>query len=630
MHAKATKLMAALLGLFILYTSAFGSFEGLIQRASFVALIVVLGLLMFPLGAGKSWRPLGIVIDLVAGGISVAACVYTIVNYDEIMGSLPTATYLDIALTTGIVLTILEISRRAIGGIFPAIALAGLAYALLGQYLPGSLSHRGFDIYFVTETLLLGDLGIWGLLVGVASTTIGAFILFGSVLLFTGGGQTFMDLAIRLSGRSPGGAAKIATVASGLFGMISGSAVANVATTGNFTIPLMKRLGYPPALAGGIEAVASTGGQIAPPVMGAAAFVMAEIIGRSYFDIAMAAVLPAFLFYLGAFATIHFIAINRGLRIVPEVEMPSWSVALNPRRLGPIVIAFAALLSGILTGKSVQTSAFFGVMGLFGSFLLLNVRSVRDLRSCVKLIVDSLEDAGKTLVMIGVLLAGAQILVSMVNLTGLGVALSTLIVTLADNSLWLIALITAVVCMILGMGIPTTAAYVLVAAVLAPALVKVGISPIVAHMFVFYYATISVITPPVCVAVFVAAGIAQTGWLGVAREACKLGAVTYVIPFMFLAYPGMLAEGTWLDFAEACLSGIVFTMAFAAFFGGARFFDARILNAIVLLAIAVLSALPTWYGLGVATCGFVVLLVWRRHRLRPPAEVSAPVEASAT
>lgn len=627
MHARATKIMAALLGLFILYTSAFGSFEGLIQRAVFVGLIVVLGLLMFPLGAGKSWRPAGVVVDVVAGAISLAACAYTVVNYDEIMGSLPTATYLDIALTAGIVLTILEISRRAIGGIFPAIALAGLAYALLGQYLPGSLGHRGFDIYFVTETLLLGDLGLWGLLVGVASTTIGAFILFGSVLLFTGGGQTFMDLAIRLSGRSPGGAAKIATVASGLFGMISGSAVANVATTGNFTIPLMKRLGYPPALAGGIEAVASTGGQIAPPVMGAAAFVMAEIIGRSYFDIAMAAVLPAFLFYLGAFATIHFIALNRGLRVVPAAEMPSWTVALNPGRVGPILVAFAALLFGILTGRSVQTAAFFGVVGLFGSFLLLNVRSVHDLRSSLRLIVDSLEDAGKTLVMIGVLLAGAQILVSMVNLTGLGVSLSSMIVALADNSVWLIALITAIVCMILGMGIPTTAAYVLVAAVLAPALVKVGVPPIVAHMFVFYYATISVITPPVCVAVFVAAGIAQTNWLGVAREACKLGAVTYVIPFMFLAYPGMLAAGSWLDFAEACISGVVFTMAFAAFFGGARFFDARILNAAVLLSIALLSALPTWYGLGVATCGFVLLMIWRRHRIRPPAEVSSPAEA---
>lgn len=617
MHAFATKAMAVLLGLFILYTSAFGAFEGLIQRAIFVGLIVGLGLLMFPLGAGTRWRPLSIAVDLAAAGLSVAACAYTVVNYDEIMESLPTATGLDIALTAGLVLSVLEISRRAIGGIFPAIALAGLAYALLGQYLPGALGHRGFDIYFVTETLLLGDLGIWGLLVGVASTTIGAFILFGSVLLFTGGGQTFMDLAIRLSGRSPGGAAKIATVASGLFGTISGSAVANVATTGNFTIPLMKRLGYGPALAGGIEAVASTGGQIAPPVMGAAAFVMAEIIGRSYFDIAKAAVLPAFLYYLGAFATIHFIALNRGLRTVPESEMPPWRTVLAPGRVGPIVIAFAALLFGILTGRSVQTAAFFGVTGLFASFLVLNVRSVPDLRRSLKVIVDSLEDAGKALVMIGVLLAGAQILVSMVNLTGLGVALSSLIVSMAGSSVWLIALVTGLVCLVLGMGIPTTAAYVLVAAVLAPALVKVGVDPIIAHMFVFYYATISVITPPVCVAVFVAAGIAQTGWLSVAREACKLGAVTYVIPFMFIAYPGMLANGGWLEIGEAVVSGLVFTMAFAAFFGGARFFDSRLLNGGILLLIAVLSVFPTWTGLGLATGGFVLLWLTRWHRIRP-------------
>jgi TRAP transporter 4TM/12TM fusion protein len=454
------------------------------------------------------------------------------------------------------------------------------------------------------------------LLVGVASTTIGAFILFGSVLLFTGGGQTFMDLAVRLSGRSPGGAAKIATVASGLFGMISGSAVANVATTGNFTIPLMKRLGYSPALAGGIEAVASTGGQIAPPVMGAAAFVMAEIIGRSYFDIAKAAILPAFLYYLGAFATIHFIALNRGLRIVPESEMPAWRSVLALHRIGPILIAFAALLFGILTGRSVQTAAFYGVVGLFASYLVLNVRSPKDLYAALKIIVNSLEDAGKALVMIGVLLAGAQILVSMVNMTGLGVTLSTMIVALANNSIWLIAVVTALVCMVLGMGIPTTAAYVLVAAVLAPALTKVGVSPIVAHMFVFYYATISVITPPVCVAVFVAAGIAQTNWLAVAREACKLGAVTYVIPFMFIAYPGMLAHGGWLDIGEAVVSGVVFTLAFAAFFGGARFFDSWWLNAAVLLLIAALSALPTWFGLGISTAGFAALWLTRRHRIR--------------
>lgn len=622
MHATATKGAAVLLGLFIFYTSAFGAFEGLIQRAIFIGLIVVLGVLMFPLGAGRSWRPAGAVVDIALAVVVLAACGYTIVNYDEIMGSLPTATTLDIALTAGLVLAILEISRRAIGLVFPTIAACGIAYALLGQHLPGALGHRGFDIYFVTETLLLGDLGVWGLLVGVASTTIGAFILFGSVLLFTGGGQTFMDLSIRLSGRSPGGAAKIATVASGLFGTISGSAVANVATTGNFTIPLMKRLGYPPALAGGIEAVASTGGQIAPPVMGAAAFVMAEIIGRSYFDIAKAAFLPAFLYYLGVFATIHFIAVNRGLRVVPEAEMPPWRSVLALPRTGPIVAAFGALLFGILTGRSVQTAAFFGIMGLFGAFLLLNVRSLRDLKSSLRLIVDSLQDAGKALVMIGVLLAGAQILVSMVNLTGLGVALSSLIVSMAGNSVWLIALVTALVCMVLGMGIPTTAAYVLVAAVLAPALVKVGVEPIIAHMFVFYYATISVITPPVCVAVFVAAGIAQTNWLHVAREACKLGAVTYVIPFMFIAYPGMLAGGGWLEIGEAALSGIVFTLAFAAFFGGARFFPWRLMNGAVLLTIAVLSAFPTWYGLGMATISFLLLWIWRRHRIRSVAAVN--------
>ncbi len=626
-RAWTTKAVAALLGAFILYTSAFGAFEGLIQRAIFLALVVCLGLLMYPLGARGRWRPAGIAVDAGLAVVSVAACGYVIVHYDEIMTSLPTATALDIALTVGIVVTVLEVSRRAIGIIFPTIALAGIAYALFGHYLSGPLGHRGFDIHFVTETLLLGDLGIWGLLVGVASTTIGAFIVFGSVLLFTGGGQTFMDLAVRVSGRSPGGAAKIATVASGLFGTISGSAVANVATTGNFTIPLMKRLGYPPALAGGIEAVASTGGQIAPPVMGAAAFVMAEIIGRSYFDIAKAAVLPAFLFYLGCFATIHFIALNRGLRVVPEDEMPAWSSVLAPRRTLPIVAAFSALLYGVLTGRSVQTAAFFGVVGLFVPYLLLNVRSPGELRTALRVIVDSLEDAGKALVMIGVLLAGAQILVSMVNLTGLGVSLSSMIVALAANSLWVIALVTGVVCMVLGMGMPTTAAYVLVAAVLAPALTKVGLEPIVAHMFVFYYATISVITPPVCVAVFVAAGIAQTNWLGVAREAVKLGAVTYVIPFMFLVYPGMLATGGVVDFVEAIVSGTVFTLAFAMFFGGARFFDSRAVNAAALLAIAVLSALPTWYGLGVATLGMLALWATRRHRLRPPATAIAPTGA---
>ena len=617
------KAVAVALGGFILATAAAGSFEGLIQRAVFVGFVVVLGLLMFPLAAGTRWRRAAIAVDAGLGAVTLAGCAYVIVEYETIMGSLPMATTLDIVLAAGLVLAILEVSRRAIGGIFPVIVLAGIAYALFGHHLPGRLGHRGFDVRFVTETLLLGDLGIWGLLVGVAATTIAAFILFGSTLLFTGGGQTFMDLAVRVSGRSPGGAAKVATVASGLFGMISGSAVANVATTGNFTIPLMKRLGYPAPLAGGIEAVASTGGQIAPPIMGAAAFVMAEIIGRSYFDIAMAAVLPAFLYYLGAFATVHLIARQRGLRVVPADEMPPWSAILTARRIGPIIGAFAGLFYGILSGRSVQTSAFFGVVALLVPYLVFNVRSADDARRALGTLLAALEDAGKALVMIGVLLAGAQILVAMVNLTGLGVALSSLIVGMAQDSVLLIALVTALVCLVLGMGIPTTAAYVLVAAVLAPALTKVGVPPLVAHMFVFYYATISTITPPVCIAVFVAAGIAQTNWIAVAREACKLGAVTYVVPFLFIVYPGMLAQGGTVAILEACVSGTVFTLAFANLFAGVRYFDQRAVTVAVLLGIAVLAVLPTWYGLGVATVGLALLYATRRHRIGQPVAQAA-------
>ncbi|MGQ9368646.1 TRAP transporter permease [Azospirillum sp. ST 5-10] len=620
MRGTLTKAVAILLGGFILYTAAFGTFEGLIQRAVFIAFVVVLGVLMFPLGHGRPWRAAGGAVDAVLAGATLAGCAYVIVQYETIMGSLPTATPLDVALTAGLVLAILEVSRRAIGWVFPSLVLLGIAYALLGQHLPGRLGHRGFDVQFVTETLLLGDLGIWGLLVGVAATTIGAFVLFGSVLLFTGGGQTFMDLAVRVSGRSPGGAAKVATVASGLFGMISGSAVANVATTGNFTIPLMKRLGYPAPLAGGIEAVASTGGQIAPPIMGAAAFVMAEIIGRSYFDIALAAALPAFLYYLGAFATIHLIARRRGLKVVPDDEMPAWRTILTARRIVPIAAAFGGLFYGILTGRSVQTAAFFGIAAMLLPFLALNIRSAGDARRTLGTLVGALDDAGKALVMIGVLLAGAQILVAMVNLTGLGVALSSLIVGIADNSVFAIALVTAAVCLVLGMGIPTTAAYVLVAAVLAPALTKVGVPPLIAHMFVFYYATISTITPPVCIAVFVAAGIAQADWMAVAREAVKLGAVTYVIPFMFIVYPGMLAEGSLLHVLEACVSGTVFTLAFANLFAGVRYVEPRPLNVLVLLAIAVLAALPTWYGLGLSTAGLILLYSTRRHRIAAAPE----------
>jgi len=621
LRARGIILLSILLSLFILYTCSTGPFESIIQRAIFLAILICLGVLYYPLWAHTRMRPAGIVIDLCMVLLSIVACSYVIINYDTIMTTLPTATSFDIFMTAALSVVILEIARRSIGYIFPTIVVLILAYALFGEFVPGRLGHRGFDIYFVTETLFLGDLGIWGMLMGVAATIIAAFTLFGSILLNTGGGQTFIDLAIRLGGRAPGGGAKIATIASGLFGMVSGSAVANVATTGNFTIPLMKRLNYPPAMAAGTEAVASTGGQLAPPIMGAAAFIMAEIIGVEYITIVFAAALPAFLFYLGVFMTIDVMAKEKKLGSLPDAEVPPWKEILYWRRLTPVVIALGALFFGIFRGNAIQTAAFYGMAAALISFPITRIRSWSDLKPAIRQLNKAFQDASKSLLIIGILLAGAQIMVSMINLTGLGITLSSLIVSLGGDKVFLIAIIVAVVCMVMGMGIPTTAAYVLVAAVLAPALIKVNIAPIVAHLFVFYYATLSVITPPVCIAVFVAAGIAETEWTKVAKYALSFGAVTYVIPFLFIIYPGMLAQTGGEEFLRAAFSGCIFVLSFSNLFGGFIITRNRFFDILVWLLVAVLAILPGLWTSCVALTITIGLYAIRRQRKAPKLAV---------
>lgn len=610
MRSKFLMLVALVLGVFIFYTSATGPFESLVHRSVFLALVIGLGLLTYPLGAGKRWRPVGIVIDLALAAGAISACLYVTFNADAILTTLPWATTRDMLLAGILVVTLLEVARRAIGWIFPVLVTLGIAYALFGNRLSGPLSHRGFDTAFVTETLFLGDLGVWGMLLGVAATTIAAFVLFGSLLLHTGGGQTFIDLSMRIGGRSQGGAAKIATVASSLFGMVSGSAVANVATTGNFTIPMMKRLKYPPAFAGGVEAVASTGGQIAPPILGAAAFIMAEILGVSYVTIALAALLPAALFYIAVFFTVHLVAIRKSLPLVPDEELPNWSDVLQFKRLLPIIAALGGLFGGVLQGYSIQYSAFLGLALMLTSYVAFGIKDRTPPREMLRLVLAGLEDAGKGMVIIGVLLAGAQILVAMLNLTGIGVTLSTLVVSVAGEQLFLVALIVAVICLILGMGIPTTAAYVLVAAVLAPALTRIGVEPLVAHLFVFYFATISVITPPVCIAVFVAAGIAKADWLHVAGHAVRLGATTYIIPFMILAYPALVGLGDGWDITVAAVRALAFVLAFAGVLGGARLFGVRWLDVSLLSVVGVMAIWPAALPGLVGVIGLFALYAW--------------------
>ncbi|MCE8023303.1 MULTISPECIES: TRAP transporter permease [Halomonadaceae] len=624
MRENLTKLLALLLGGLILYTSATGPFESMVQRGIFLALVILLGLTLYPLGAGKRWRPLGLACDLgLAAGV-VLACGYVVMNYERILVELPWATPRDMLFTAVLVVAVLELSRRAIGVIFPLLVLAGLAYAWLGAAIPGPLGHRGFDLYYITETLYLGDLGVWGMLVGVAATTIAAFVLFGCLLLHTGGGQTFMDLALRISGRSPGGAAKVATVASGLFGMVSGSAVANVATTGNFTIPMMKRLKYPAPFASGVEAVASTGGQIAPPILGAAAFIMAEILGESYLRIALAALLPAILFYLGVFLTIHLVARRRNLQVVPDEELPTWPEVLRPERIIPILAALGGLFYGVLSGRSIQMSAFYGILMTILTFVPFALLARTPLREIAGKLLSGLIDAGKGMVIIGVLLAGAQMLVAMIGMTGIGVTLASLIVNVGGQSLFLVAFIVGGVCLILGMGIPTTAAYVLVASVLAPALTSIGVEPLIAHLFVFYFATLSVITPPVCVAVFVAAGIAGTNWLPAAVEAVRLAAAIYVIPFLLLIYPALAGFGSAIDILLASSQGVVFVLAFATLMSRVAVTGSRLLDVAGLGLVVGLALIPGWLTTTGALLLLVALYARRRQRL-----AAAPVAAKA-
>lgn len=605
---KLTLVLAGALGLFVLYTSFFGAFESLIQRAVFVSVIGVLGFVMFPLGSGKPWRRWGLALDIVLATVLLISSVYIVLNFERIMTELPWAQPHEVALAAAAVGVVLELSRRVTGSLlFPAIVLLSLGYALLGHLIPGDFGHRGFDVAYLTEVVYLSDRGLWGLLVNVASTTLAAFVLFGAMLLHTGAGQTFFDLSARAGGRATGGAAKIATIASGLFGSINGSTVANVATTGNFTIPLMKRLGYPRSFSGAVEAVASTGGQLAPPIMGTAAFVMAELVNINYWEIAVAAILPAFLFYLSVLTTVHYVAKRKNLGQVDTEELPDWRTALNWRRMAPIIAAVVGLGIGIAQGRSIALTACYGMIGMMGTSVTLQVFGGEGWRGAAATLWRSLVDGGRGVVTVGVLLVAAQVFVGVLNLTGFGVAATSMILQGAGGQTFAVAAIMAVVCLIAGMGLPTSAAYVLVAAVFAPALIQQGLDPLVVHFFVLYYATLSVITPPVCVGVFVAAAIAQSPWARVAGQAVRLAATVYVLPMLFLIYPGMLAQGGLQEIAMAAVTGVIFCLSVASLLAGRAVLGQASYSAVIWLLPAGLALLPDWSATLAALAAYALL-----------------------
>ncbi len=509
---------------------------------------------MLPARKGKPTGERPSVINIALAAASAVLCIYIVINYDRLMESLGVeAKPYEVVMGGVFILIVLEAARRATGWFLPVIAAASTGYALLGGYIPGYWGHPGFSVQYVVEYLYLCAEGIWGILTGISATLVAAYVIFGSILLTTGGAASFMQIALLVGGRSYGGAAKVATVASGLFGMLSGSAIANVATTGNFTIPMMKRLGYTDHFAGGVEATASSGGQITPPIMGAGAFIMSELIGQPYLKIAFSAVLPALLFYTCVWVSIDLEARKADLKRVPPEEIPKARDVFNWRTSGPVSLTIIVLLTSLFMGHTPTKAAFLAIVVNVFLFMIVNTPTKAAFIERCRVLWAGVEQAGRGMVTVVSLLVCAQITIAMISLSGVGIKLSEMIIGASSGNLFLALVLAASVSLILGMGIPTTAAYVLAASVVGPALQMMDVAPLCAHMFIFYCALLSGLTPPVCTAVFAAATIADTRWGKVAAVAIRLAVMKYIIPFFFIYRPSILLMGRWFNVLETAV-----------------------------------------------------------------------------
>lgn len=442
-------------------------------------------------------------------------------------------------LAFGLIAVALEMARRAVQPVLPGVAVLCLLYAFYGEHLPGLLGHPGLPLDYFLGSMVLAEGGLWGQLTGISIDLIVPFMILGAVVSAGEAGRGFMSLATQLAGGYRAGAAKVSVLASALYGTISGSASANVASVGAITIPGMIRMGYPRPLAAAVEAVASSGGQIMPPVMGSAAFIMAELIRQPYADIAIASALPAILFFFAAWVGVHYFAHRFNLKGLPVSELPGWGVAAAsaPFFAVPLVVLITMLMvlayspaysAMVATAVTVAMLVWDGERKRFSAPLFLN-------RMLVAVV-----DAARQIALIAAIIICAGLIVGVFHATGLGVKITGLILDLSGGRLWLALLLTAIACTILGMELPTTAAYLICVAVAGPALVKLGLPELHAHMFVFWYALLCTITPPVCGTVFVAASIAGTPWLPVAGMAMRIGLGLFLIPLGFIANPALL------------------------------------------------------------------------------------------
>jgi len=471
----------------------------------------------------------------------IAACFWIIANHNLLLDQYGyLANDFQMVIAVILLVTVLEMARRSIGWPLPLLAFAALLYGLFGNYIPGEFGHPGTPLASFLGTMTIAEGGIWGTLTGVSVSIVAIFVIFGAMLNAGEAGAGFMNVAASAAGRLRGGAAKVSVLSSALFGSISGSASANVASTGIVTLPTMVSLGYPKRIAAAVEAVASSGGQIMPPLMGAGAFVMVELTGIPYGDIIVAAALPALLYFFAVWIGVDIYALRFGLRPLNNDARPAVRTVLITASF--FLIPFSVLLIVMYIGFTPQYAAAVAILAAT-LLLFINGSMAISLGSGMTRICDAAIMAGGQIAMIASIILCASIIIGVLGITGLGIKVTSLILSFSGGMIWPALLLTALACLFLGMEVPTTAAYVICVSVAGPALIDLGMAPLTVHLFVFWYALLSTITPPVCGGVFIAAGMVGENWLRVALTSMSLGIGLYLIPLGMVVHPELLTIG---------------------------------------------------------------------------------------
>ena len=593
------------LSLFHLYTAGFGLLPPMKQRVFHLAFILFLVFILFP-ATTKSPKDRVPWYDMVLAIIALASNFYIFFVFDQV------AFRFDISISftnflVGLValLLLIEATRRAVGKELVILCVVSVLYMLFGNFFPGVFRYRGMSLMRLVEFMAWTTDGPYGIVLQVSASYIFTFIYFGVLISKTGIGDLFNDLAVSLFGRTRGGGAKVAVVASSAMGTISGIAVANVATTGSFTIPLMKKVGYTPSFAAAVEAVASTGGQIMPPVMGASAFIMAGILGIPYFSVIKAAFIPALLYYFALFLAVDLRALAIGLKGLKKEELPSIKKAILER--GHMLIPIVLLVALLVRGFSPLFSVFYSIVATM-VISLINKKT----RISVKQFMDSLVEGAQKALPIATACAVVGFTVGMVGATGLGSVLGQWIIGLAGDVKFIALILIAISSLILGVGLPPTACYIVVAVIAAPILVELmEIRPLAAHLYVYYYGMLAVITPPVALASFTAAGLVGESPYKVGWEAFRLGAPAYIIPFVFITSPSlMLFDVTFEGLVFGLLRGIIMAIAMATSLQGYIFEKINYLSRVLLFVSAVLIMYSaTWSDIAGIVMASAVLLI---------------------